>query len=68
MFPILRIWSLRYPSAVNKVEEEALFTCMPPRPGDPPNVETARNLIQRLFFDEKRDWEMWALSHEYPSG
>ncbi len=24
------------------------------RPGDPPNVETARNLIQRLFFDEKR--------------
>ena len=36
-------------------EEEALFYMYATmRPGDPPNVETARNLIQRLFFDEKR--------------
>jgi DNA-directed RNA polymerase subunit beta len=38
-----------------KSEEEALFFIYATmRPGDPPNVETARNLIQRLFFDEKR--------------
>ena len=38
-----------------KSEEEALFYLYATmRPGDPPNVETARNLIQRLFFDEKR--------------
>ncbi|NLW31900.1 MAG: DNA-directed RNA polymerase subunit beta [Fibrobacter sp.] len=38
-----------------KSEEEALFFMYATmRPGDPPNVETARNLIQRLFFDEKR--------------
>lgn len=38
-----------------KSEEEALFYMYATmRPGDPPNVETARNLIQRLFFDEKR--------------
>ncbi|HEX7511420.1 MAG TPA: DNA-directed RNA polymerase subunit beta, partial [Chitinivibrionales bacterium] len=38
-----------------KSEEEALFYIYATmRPGDPPNVETARNLIQRLFFDEKR--------------
>ncbi len=36
-------------------EEEALFYIYSTmRPGDPPNVETARNMIQRLFFDEKR--------------
>jgi DNA-directed RNA polymerase subunit beta len=38
-----------------KSEEEALlFIYATMRPGDPPNVETARNLITRLFFDEKR--------------
>ncbi len=38
-----------------KSEEEALFYIYATmRPGDPPNVETARNLIRRLFFDEKR--------------
>ncbi|MDG5813751.1 DNA-directed RNA polymerase subunit beta [Chitinispirillales bacterium ANBcel5] len=38
-----------------KSEEEALFYMYATmRPGDPPNVETAINLIQRLFFDEKR--------------
>ncbi|MFP4416136.1 MAG: DNA-directed RNA polymerase subunit beta [Chitinispirillaceae bacterium] len=38
-----------------KSEEEALlFIYSTMRPGDPPNVETARNLVQRLFFDEKR--------------
>jgi len=38
-----------------KAEEEALFYIYATmRPGDPPNVETARNLIQRMFFDEKR--------------
>jgi len=38
-----------------KSEEEALFFMYATmRPGDPPNVETARNLIQRLFFDDKR--------------
>jgi DNA-directed RNA polymerase subunit beta len=38
-----------------KSEEEALFFIYSTmRPGDPPNVETARNFIQRLFFDEKR--------------
>ena len=24
------------------------------RPGDPPNTDTARQLILRMFFDEKR--------------
>ncbi|MBD3420501.1 MAG: DNA-directed RNA polymerase subunit beta [Chitinivibrionales bacterium] len=38
-----------------KSEEEALFFLYGTmRPGDPPNVETARNLITRMFFDEKR--------------
>jgi len=38
-----------------KSEEEALFHIYATmRPGDPPNVETARNLVKRLFFDEKR--------------
>jgi DNA-directed RNA polymerase subunit beta len=38
-----------------KSEEEALFLIYSTmRPGDPPNVETARSFIQRLFFDEKR--------------
>ncbi len=38
-----------------KSEEEALFYIYATmRPGPPPNVETARNLVQRLFFDEKR--------------
>ncbi|MBD3346211.1 MAG: DNA-directed RNA polymerase subunit beta [Chitinivibrionales bacterium] len=38
-----------------KSEEEALFYIYATmRPGDPPNVETARNLITRMFFDEKR--------------
>jgi DNA-directed RNA polymerase subunit beta len=38
-----------------KSEEEALlFIYASMRPGDPPNVETARNLINRMFFDEKR--------------
>ncbi len=38
-----------------KSEEEALFYLYGTmRPGDPPNVETARNLIHRMFFDEKR--------------
>ncbi len=38
-----------------KSEEEALFYIYATmRPGDPPNVETARNLIHRMFFDEKR--------------
>ncbi len=38
-----------------KSEEEALFYIYATmRPGDPPNVETARNLVLRLFFDEKR--------------
>ena len=38
-----------------KSEEEALFLVYATmRPGDPPNVETARNFIQRLFFDDKR--------------
>ena len=36
-------------------EEEALYriyTLL--RPGDPPNIETARNLIERMFFNPKR--------------
>ena len=38
-----------------KSEEEALFYIYATmRPGPPPNVETARNLVRRLFFDEKR--------------
>ncbi len=38
-----------------KSEEEALFYIYATmRPGPPPNVDTARNLVQRLFFDEKR--------------
>lgn len=38
-----------------KSEEEALFYIYATmRPGDPPNVETARNLITRMFFDSKR--------------
>ncbi|MBD3314896.1 MAG: DNA-directed RNA polymerase subunit beta, partial [Chitinivibrionales bacterium] len=38
-----------------KSEEEALFYIYATmRPGDPPNVDTARNLVSRLFFDEKR--------------
>ena len=38
-----------------KSEEEALFHIYATmRPGDPPNVETARNLVQRSFFDDKR--------------
>jgi DNA-directed RNA polymerase subunit beta len=38
-----------------KSEEEALFLIYATmRPGDPPNVETARSFIQRLFFDDKR--------------
>jgi DNA-directed RNA polymerase subunit beta len=38
-----------------KSEEEALFFIYATmRPGDPPNVETARNLVKRLFFDDKR--------------
>jgi DNA-directed RNA polymerase subunit beta len=38
-----------------KSEEEALFYIYATlRPGPPPNVETARNLVSRLFFDEKR--------------
>lgn len=38
-----------------KSEEEALFYIYATlRPGPPPNVETARNLITRLFFDPKR--------------
>ncbi len=38
-----------------KNDEEALYriyTLL--RPGDPPNIETARNLIERMFFNEKR--------------
>ncbi len=36
-------------------EEEALFRIYNLiRPGDPPNVATARALLERLFFDEKR--------------
>ncbi len=36
-------------------EEEALFSIYATmRPGPPPNIETARNHIQRLFFDDKR--------------
>ncbi len=36
-------------------EEEALFRIYNLiRPGDPPNVATARALMERLFFDEKR--------------
>ncbi|MCX7727320.1 MAG: hypothetical protein N2053_10790, partial [Chitinispirillaceae bacterium] len=35
-------------------EEAVLYFYSILRPGDPPNVETARNLVQRLFFDEKR--------------
>ncbi|MFC1476717.1 hypothetical protein ACFL5S_02010, partial [Fibrobacterota bacterium] len=38
-----------------KSEEEALFYIYATmRPGPPPNVDTARNLVNRLFFDEKR--------------
>ncbi len=36
-------------------EEEALFRIYTLiRPGDPPNVATARTLLERLFFDDKR--------------
>ncbi|MDP2982615.1 MAG: DNA-directed RNA polymerase subunit beta [Candidatus Latescibacter sp.] len=38
-----------------KNEEEALqriYSLL--RPGDPPNIETARNLIERMFFNSKR--------------
>ncbi|MBD3392171.1 MAG: DNA-directed RNA polymerase subunit beta [Chitinivibrionales bacterium] len=42
-------------SDTTKSEEEALlYIYATMRPGDPPNVETARNLVNRLFFDEKR--------------
>ena len=38
-----------------KCEEDALFHIYATmRLGDPPNVETARTLVQRAFFDEKR--------------
>lgn len=38
-----------------KSEQEALFYIYNTvRPGDPPNVEAARNLIFRMFFDETR--------------
>ncbi len=38
-----------------KSEEEALFRIYTLiRPGDPPNVATARTLLERLFFDDKR--------------
>ncbi len=38
-----------------KTEEEALFFIYATlRPGPPPNVETARTLFSRLFFDDKR--------------
>ncbi|MBN1980121.1 MAG: DNA-directed RNA polymerase subunit beta [Chitinivibrionales bacterium] len=38
-----------------KSEEEALFFIYATmRPGPPPNVDTARTLVQRLFFDDKR--------------
>ena len=38
-----------------KSAEEALFYIYATmRPGPPPNVDTARNLVTRLFFDEKR--------------
>jgi DNA-directed RNA polymerase subunit beta len=38
-----------------KDEEEALFHIYSTmRLGEPPNVETARNLVQRSFFDDKR--------------
>jgi DNA-directed RNA polymerase subunit beta len=38
-----------------KCEEEALFLIYASmRLGDPPNVDTARNLVQRAFFDGKR--------------
>ena len=38
-----------------KTEEEALiYIYSTMRPGDPPNIETARNLINKMFFDEKR--------------
>jgi len=38
-----------------KNEDDALFLIYATmRLGDPPNVETARNLVQRAFFDEKR--------------
>ncbi|MCE5252118.1 DNA-directed RNA polymerase subunit beta [bacterium] len=39
----------------SKNEEEALhriYTLL--RPGDPPNIDTARNLIERMFFNPKR--------------
>ena len=36
-------------------EEEALFRIYSLiRPGDPPNVQTAKTLLERLFFDDKR--------------
>ncbi|MBD3396702.1 MAG: DNA-directed RNA polymerase subunit beta, partial [Chitinivibrionales bacterium] len=36
-------------------EEEALYRIyVLLRPGDPPNVDTARNLIERMFFNSKR--------------
>ena len=36
-------------------EEEALYRIYSLlRPGDPPNIETARNLIERMFFNPKR--------------
>ena len=36
-------------------EESALYRIYSLlRPGDPPNVETARNLIERMFFSPKR--------------
>ena len=38
-----------------KTEEEALFYIYQSmRPGPPPNVDTARSLVNRLFFDQKR--------------
>ncbi len=38
-----------------KSEEEALFYIYNTvRPGDPPNVEAARNLVFRMFFDDTR--------------
>jgi DNA-directed RNA polymerase subunit beta len=39
----------------SKSEEEALYRIYSLlRPGDPPNVETARGLLERLFFNPKR--------------
>ena len=49
------ISSLRSRGRSAQSEEDALYRIYALlRPGDPPNIDTARNLIERMFFNSKR--------------